>query len=231
MRYSVELARLVLTEQSLHTPSPFLDTSSLAAARVLELGSGTGALSVLLSHLVRSWTATDISALLPLIRKNLSRNADVMQSLSTSRVPGSRERAEPPASVDIEELDWTWPPRQIQKAIPSTRREESNDGEGGNGPAFDLLLAVDCLFNESLVKPFVNVLKNVAAELVVVVSELRSPDVLRLFLEEWLKSGEWTVWRACRESDSAGGVENVALLARNMVVWVGWRTRTNVESN
>lgn len=217
-----------MTEHSLNATTPFLDTRSLASARVLELGSGTGTLSILLSHLVRSWTATDISALLPLIRKNISRNADAMKGFNASRVSGSKDRADVPTKVSVEELDWTWSPRQIQRAFPSLPQEGSGNSDNHQDTAFDLLLAVDCLFNESLVKPFVNVLNNVDAEVVVIVSELRSPDVLRLFLEEWLKSGEWTVWRACKGSEAAGGAESVALLARNMVVWVGWRTRKDV---
>merc|ERR1712093_315455 len=94
----------------------------------------------------------------------------------------------------------------------------------------DLLLAVDCLFNESLVKPFVRTLNSIEATVVVVVSELRSADVLTLFLHEWLSSGAWQVYRACKwddETDAASrGDPAKPLLRSNLVVWVGWTSPT-----
>lgn len=200
---SVEFAKLVLS-QTAAPRSAFLEPSRLAQASVIELGSGTGVLPVLLSQLVRQYIATDQENLLPLVTKNIKKNAD--------RTAG--------ATVNVAELDWTWSGKQLQRMWPA--------GE----LSCDLLLAVDCLFNESLVKPFVDTLNRIDAKVVVVVSELRSADVLRLFLQEWLQSGTWQVWRACRWSDSGEEVgqesplQSIPLLRNNLAVWVGWKMRT-----
>jgi len=71
--------------------------AKLSEAHVLELGAGTGLLALALSPLVRKYTATDIPALLPLLRKNV---------LSAS-------------SVTVTALDWTLPAlRQVDAHGP-----------------------------------------------------------------------------------------------------------------
>lgn len=208
--HSVEIARHILTTCARPSDqTALLSSTHLKTANVIELGAGTGTLSVLLSPLVTTWTATDIFPLLALISKNVKRNAEYLSSTSTS----ARQVT---ANVMIQELDWMWSSKQTLRAFPPSSREEDP-----TATSYDLLLAADCLFNEALVRPFVNVLNTIDAKVVVVVCELRSEDVLRLFLEEWLASGDWEVWRACKDSKECG--KEVPLLESKLVVWVGWR--------
>ena len=153
-----------------------------------------------------SWTATDIETLLPLTRKNHKRNAERLAL----------------AHISTEELDWTWTSKQMQRALLDMCHPYSIEkAEVGSG--FDVAVAVDCLFNEALVQPFVNTLDNLPTSVVIIVVELRSPDVLRMFLERWLASKqEWEIWRASRSREDQEEVtEN--LLGRRYVTWVGFR--------
>ncbi|KAF8261720.1 hypothetical protein EI94DRAFT_1745345 [Lactarius quietus] len=84
---AVEFLSLVLQQKHFpETRRNLFDYVKLSQAHVMELGAGTGLLALALSPLVRKYTATDIPALIPLIRKNV---------LSTS--------------VTVTALDWTLP--------------------------------------------------------------------------------------------------------------------------
>lgn len=159
-------------------------------------------LANLLSPYFASWTCTDIEALLPTIQKNIRRNAD---SVKVRQPKGHTSSA-----VEVLELDWTWTHKQLLREF------------GPNEAGYDIALAVDCLFNESLVEPFVNTCDCIGAKAVIVVSELRSPEVLRLFLETWLKREGWTIWRACKPGEGEKE-DNLPLLGKKYVVWVGWK--------
>lgn len=168
---------------------PFVDRTQLAYTSVLELGSGTGVLAALLGPLSKSWTATDIFSLLPLIDKNIKRNWPAKTN----------------AKVEVRELDWTWSRKELERNLPSS------------GEPWDLVVAVDCLYNEALVQPFVDTLDALPCRAVIVVSELRSSDVMQLFLERWLASGRWQIWRV------GDGTNERGLLGDSQVVWVGWK--------
>ncbi|KAH8990700.1 putative methyltransferase-domain-containing protein [Lactarius hatsudake] len=96
---SVEFLSLVLQQR--HFPErrrSLFDYGKLSQAHVLELGAGTGLLALALSPFVRKYTATDIPALVPLLRKNV---------LS--------------ASVTVTALDWTLPAlRQVDMGSTDT---------------------------------------------------------------------------------------------------------------
>jgi SAM-dependent methyltransferase len=206
LRKSLELAHLILQQH--HFPprdrTPFLDASLLSSTRVLELGSGTGVLAVLLSHLVAQWIATDQAALLPLIRKNLA--AQNQQSL---------ER------VLLDELDW------VEAASAYARRHSPRRTDPKPlGDSVDLILAADCLYNEALVKPLLHTISYHAGQstVVVVVSELRSSDVMLSFLSAWLELDQngWEVWRASSLGPEFDEGQNV--------IWVGRRRETATGS-
>ena len=131
--------------------------------------SGTGLLSILFSPLVRRYTATDIPELMQLIKKNVSAN------VSTS-------------NIDVQDLDWI-----TLQSIPPTLRVKAISFE-----VIDILLAVDCVYHPSLVPPLVDAMRYLTTPgktTVVVVVELRAEDVVREFLEAWLRSdARWQIW-------------------------------------
>jgi 2-polyprenyl-3-methyl-5-hydroxy-6-metoxy-1,4-benzoquinol methylase len=195
---SILLATFILRQLSLRQNDLFMP-ELLVNAKVLEVGGGTGVLSTLLAPCVKSWMVTDIAELLPLIQKNHRKNKERIAF----------------ADVELAELDWTWTTPQYERNAKQI-----------NGQRYDLVLAVDCLYNEALVQPFVQTLNRLNCKYVVVVSELRSAEVLQMFLELWLASGPWTVYRpTAHNTDNLGKEDSTepGLLGRRHVVWVGWK--------
>ncbi|KZP30518.1 hypothetical protein FIBSPDRAFT_725793 [Athelia psychrophila] len=196
---SVDLAQVLLQQHHVHHVDALLDRNALAGAHILELGAGTGLLSILLSPLVAQYTVTDIVPILPLIRKNLLLNFPGWHpSPSPSHSsPSPSPPDKPGANIHVEELDWTARPHLFSHitALP-----------------VDLILAVDCIYNPALLPALVDTLDWVAdsgaGTQALVVMELRQEDVVREFLALWLARG-WEVRR----------VEG--LLGGRYVVWVG----------
>lgn len=130
------------------------------------------------------------------------------------------------------------PPLSRAGQAPSSLDEE--DGSSIRATEFNLILAVDTLYNTALVPPFVAVLDEFASPslsesggaptLVIVVCELRDEDVLRCFLEEWLALAGWEIWRlgsVASGFDDADGVREEEAAGHYMdgpfVAWAGWK--------
>ena len=130
---------------------------------MLELGSGTGLLALLLSPLCRRYTASDRLDNVRLVQRNLELNRPHPLG---SHTPSPRVGAW--SNVQVEEIDWV--------DVASRRRPRSSEGEH-----YDLVLAVDCIYNENLLQPLVDTLTYYATPgrtAVWVVVELRSADVV-----------------------------------------------------
>ena len=125
---------------------------------------------------MRRYTATDIPALVPLLRKNL---------VSVSAPPTTGAVAST-AAVAVAALDWTLPPqRQIDIC---------------DDPP-DVLLVVDCIYHPTLVRPLLTTMTALAAPrrtVALVVAELRAEDVLREFLQGWIALG-WSIWSVAED--------------------------------
>ncbi|KAF7966692.1 hypothetical protein HWV62_37310 [Athelia sp. TMB] len=191
---SVDLAQVLLQQDHTHATDALLNKEVLTSAHVLELGAGTGLLSVVLGPLVGRYTATDIVPILPLIRKNLALNFDGWPFPSSPSSPPS-ELLKPGANVHVEELDWLAPPPASHTA----------------SPLVDLVLAVDCIYNPSLLPAFVSTLDRVSnvSTVVLVVMELRQEELVREFLALWIATERWEIRRVN------------GLLGKRYVVWVG----------
>ncbi|OCF40230.1 hypothetical protein I317_05987 [Kwoniella heveanensis CBS 569] len=261
-RSSLHLARHILTQHH-YPPSTIpslLDPASLSTARVLELGSGTGLLAVLLSQICGSYTASDRLENLRLVKRNLELNGiPIGDGGSASKVQASQAGEEGGATtlsssgfssggglkaqkskamagvatkkaVHLEEIDWVAisHERNNRQSQSQSRSQEQDyghpRGDESDPGTYDLLLAVDCIYNEHLVQPLVNTLARYCPRggktVVWVVVELRSADVLTLFLEKWMDdpSGPWTIVRL--SEDAMGGWQGTRA---RWVGWVGWR--------
>jgi hypothetical protein len=158
--FSLYLARAVLQQHHFPTPHiiPLFDSVTLSRAAVLELGSGIGLLAILLSPLCKSYTASDLLINLRLCSRNLQLNGvDVMSDVGNG--------------VMMEEIDWF--------DIPTGR---GSDVVNTSGYEYDLILAVDCVFNEALAIPLINAMNRYcrvgSLTMALVVVELRSSDVV-----------------------------------------------------
>jgi len=148
-------------------------------------------LSLLFSPLCEQYTATDIPELIPLIQKNIDMNF-------SSYSPKIRTIA----------LDWV----QL-KNTPQHRRHNTFLIDR----VVDLLLVVDCIYHPSLLPSLVETMDYVASPnrtVVLVVSELRSDQVIREFLELWLALPGWIIDRIA------------GLVPGPYVTWVGQKITT-----
>lgn len=94
--------------------------------------------------------------------------------------------------VKVEEVDWIATSNERRKRLDQQRNRLSSGASfaavrtvhESQGHKYDLILAVDCIYNENLVKPLVDTIAEYAGQNTViwVVVELRSADVVSLLL-------------------------------------------------
>jgi len=205
---SVDFAQMILEQHHAKSPASIFD-ERLRDASVLELGSGTGLLSIVLSPLVGQYTATDIAELVPLIRKNLSLNFP-----GWPHVPNKQGLLAPGQNVSVDEINWetlhSTPPHRRAQLFPPPPSP------------FDIVLIVDCIYHPNLLPPLLATMDYVSTPgttAVLVIMELRAEDVTREFLEGWLALGGWEVWRIGDDERAEG------MLGKDKpyVMWVGWK--------
>ena len=112
----------------------------------------------------------------------------------------------PGANIAVESLDWI----ELQTCSQAERRRLLT----GISAPVDLLLVVDCIYHPSLVPPLLAAIDHFSTPdhtQVLVLSELRSEEVLREFLEGWVNTSGWKVWH----------VEGDLLQDQHYVLWVG----------
>lgn len=192
---SVAFARVVLQQHRFPIPdSTFIDYELLKSSRVLELGAGTGILSILLGPLCERYTVTDHPSMIPLIQKNVTNNS---------------------SNAIVEPLDWI----SVHSTLSSQRRRQFPVDEESD-PPFDLILVVDCIYHPTLIPPLISTIDHYATPektAVLVVSELRSEEVLREFINTWLALPGWSVWHVGGE----------LLGDKRYVLWMGWKHRVD----
>jgi predicted nicotinamide N-methyase len=186
-RASIAFAQVILQQHHFPPSNPLVDKDMLRESHILELGAGTGLLSIALSACAKSYTATDIAPLLPLIRKNVALNFSgwTQNTKPPEGLPGS--------NVFVEELDW-----ETLLSLPPTGRSRYYPKPPELNAKWDLVLIVDCIYHPSLLPALVETIETVSTagktwSLVVV--ELRQEDVVREFLEIWMNKGTWRLFR------------------------------------
>ncbi|KAG2355959.1 putative methyltransferase-domain-containing protein [Suillus spraguei] len=186
-RASIAFAQAILQQHRFPPSKPLVDKDLLRESHVLELGAGTGLLSIALSACTKSYTATDIAPLVPLIRKNVALNF-VGWTQNTKPPEGS-----PGSNISVEELDW-----EILLSLPPTGRSRYYPTPPEPDAKWDLVLIVDCIYHPSLLPALVETIETVSTAgqtWALVIVELRQEDVVREFLEIWLNKGTWRLFR------------------------------------
>ncbi|KAF3939025.1 hypothetical protein ABW19_dt0206522 [Dactylella cylindrospora] len=183
-----------LTNPANKLTSHVLKSSSTA----VELGAGTsGILALSLSPYVANYIATDQEYCLKLLRKNIVENfKEPKKTASSSKVKKSRNSTEPASTsgnIVVTALDWEL---TDASSLPELKERQ-----------IDLVIAADCIYNESLVDSLVDTMAELCelnrvglsstsdgnVTLVMVAQELRSPDVLEAFLKAFC--AKFKVWR------------------------------------
>ncbi|TFK71380.1 hypothetical protein BDN72DRAFT_794118 [Pluteus cervinus] len=173
-RASIDFARLVLEQLHSQHPEPLFHADRLREAHILELGAGTGLLSIALSAHVKNYTVTDLDTLIPLIKKNIFLNA-----------PGSQISGH---NITVSSLDWV----ALHKAPEHIRQKSFQTCD------IDCLLVVDCIYHPSLIEPLVETMDYLSTPgktVALIVMELRAEDVTRNFLLRLLEQPRWKVYR------------------------------------
>lgn len=207
--YSVLLAQALLEQLEATSKTNLFDQDRLAASRVLELGAGTGLLGLIVAPHVKSYMCTDLRDLIPLINKNVS--------LNRSLVPNLEER------LTIGALDWNdvhkCPAPSRQRVFSHVSDEAKDTMESSTDPSsgFDLILAVDCVYNPSLIPPLLTTINQFATprkSTAMIVMELRDEDVVREFLTQWMATAGWEIYRV-------GNDDRLSILDERFVIWIG----------
>ena len=188
---------------------------------------------------MRHYTATDLDYLVPLIRKNVILNTPALQQELYPLVSQSPRRQSDmsnhsfdsvEARITIEALDWT----ELHATTPH-RRSSLFRLEHADPP--DFIVVADCIYNPALLPALVEVINHYTRTdhtRVLVAVELRSEDVLREFLELWLSSGAWELWRIEKREDGMDTEvnerkepEDLYWLGYEFAIWLGWKTSSS----
>jgi predicted nicotinamide N-methyase len=161
---SLFLAKQILQLHHFPEPAskPFMSVEKAATLKVLELGAGTGVLGILLHQLFASWTSSDQYDNLKLIARNVKHNGE-------------------PQNLRVEEVDWMDVHQEWTKAKQAPAKSTNANVRKGSDEEYDLIMAVDCIYNDALIPPFVSTLEHYTTKgktIVMVVCELRSADVV-----------------------------------------------------
>ncbi|KAG1864834.1 hypothetical protein F4604DRAFT_1893352 [Suillus subluteus] len=170
-RASIAFAQVILQQYRFPPGNPLVDKDLLRESHILELGAGTGLLSIALSACAKSYTATDIAPLLPLIRKNVALN-----------FAGS--------NISVEELDW-----ETLLSLPPTGRPTPS---GISSWSLIVSTTLPFFLHSSRQSRLCSTAGKTWA---LVIVELRQEDVVREFLERWvdgLLDLPYVVW-ACQK--------------------------------
>ena len=191
-------ASVRMAEWIVSSTSPLISyapvSSLLQTSTVVELGCGISPLLALsLKDKVDHYIATDQEYILKLFKRNLDdnlSNSTTQPSTRKSTKASARSRCDTNVTkFSVVPLDW-----EKHDVIKQIRQYEYPGPISSKTTCFsnmNLVLACDCVFNESLVDPFVNACADICRingqTMCVVGQQLRSPDVLELWMSRMLQ--------------------------------------------
>lgn len=179
------------------------------AVNTVELGSGiSGLVALSLGPRIAKYIATDQLYVLKLLNQNIVDNRKAESSPSSVKPRAKQKSGESATSSStgqhgtIETVTLDWELDSVLTLRPYLDK-------------VDLVIACDCIYNEALVRPFVDTCAEVCRQfqprttkpsVCIVAQQLRSPDVFETWLKEFWKA--FRVWRVPDEllnDDLRGG--------------------------
>lgn len=198
-------------------------------ATVLELGCGiSGIVSIALAPNIGRFIATDQDYVLKVLKDNIYQNTqDSRQGTNSRTAPSRRGKAVSckiqAQKIKVMALDWE---QSLVSDLPSLLQRDEDSAQAFSKAGADCVIACDCIYNESLLKPFVDTCTSICAlrhasteiapTVCVIAQQLRSADVFREWLELFHQS--FRVWRVNSEhlhagiGDNSGFVVHVGVL-------------------
>ena len=192
-------AQWIASDSNLLFRSSVLDGRSL----VLELGTGvSGIIAITLAHRIGRYIATDQEYVFKLLKANIADNFVEAKGSGSNAAKyqgkGHVHNNNPCVRSKIEVLALDW-----ESSIVSSLRTKIATSSAQVSQTIDAVLACDCIYNESLIIPFVrtcvdicqlnNAYSTKKPTLCIVAQQLRSD----LIFEAWLKAfhNVFKVWR------------------------------------
>lgn len=169
-----------------------------SSSNVLELGCGiSGLVGLVLAPLVARYTLTDQSYVARLVEKNIDENIHLekqKQPRSSSQKRKSKSSTNnSKAELRFLPLDW-----ELDEVTPSLT---GND----KAKSFDAIIACDCIYNDTLIKPLVQTCADACKlrsadesicdrpTICLVAQQLRDPEIFEGWIKEFSK--HFRVWR------------------------------------
>ncbi|KAJ4360410.1 Ribosomal protein lysine methyltransferase [Didymosphaeria variabile] len=161
----------------------FLGSDNVA----IELGAGvSGLVALTLGPKIKKYIATDQDYVIRLLKRNIAENLPTINTRKPKpKKKTSHSISESVCGIETLELDWE---------LNSVSSLPSQLGLSGEGAGFDLVIACDCIYNESLIEPLNSTCAQICKlrsldgkdrpTLCLVAQQLRSHEVF----EAWLKS-------------------------------------------
>lgn len=179
-------AAWLIREDNLLRTAGFLRPDSIA----LELGCGiSGIIPLVLAQEIGKYIATDQEYVFKILKQNLAENISTTKGQGLKKQQRSQKKRSDlclDASIDVLALHW-------EESMASSISSHLPKGAG-----IDLILACDCIYNESLTDPFVNTCAdicrlNASACVCVIAQQIRSDIIFQAWLTAALKL--FRVWR------------------------------------
>ncbi|KAI0888875.1 uncharacterized protein GGS22DRAFT_184451 [Annulohypoxylon maeteangense] len=168
-------------------------------SNVLELGCGiSGLVGLVLSPLLSRYTLTDQSYVARLVEKNIDENRHLQNpskpSTSSQKRKGKSSVIQSKADLRFLPLDW-----ELDEVASSLT------GDDNKAQSFDVVIACDCIYNDTLIQPLVQTCADVCElrsadknatdkpAVCLVAQQLRDPEIFEGWIKEF--SRYFRVWR------------------------------------
>lgn len=169
-----------------------------SSSAVLELGCGiSGLVGLVLTPLVARYTLTDQSYVARLVEKNIGENAHLLSSRQPGKTSqkrkGKSSAVQPKTQLHFVPLDW-----ELDEVTQSLTGD-------GSVKVFDVVVACDCIYNDTLIKPLVLACADACRlgradessgdrpAVCLVAQQLRDPEIFEGWIKEF--SRYFRVWR------------------------------------
>lgn len=157
-----------------------------ADATVVELGCGiSGLIGIVLAQYVSKYVLTDLGYVMKLLQQNVDTN-------QTATFLHKGTKRQPAMKPQVLVLDW--------EDMSSTRFDEVVKHD----EVVDMVVACDCVYNEYLLEPFVNMCENISQRdvqrrpFILIAQQLRSDEVFSAFMSLLLR--KFHIWRLSQEA-------------------------------
>jgi len=195
-----------------------------STSTIFELGSGiTGLIGIVMAPFIKRFIFTDQEYVLKMLQKNIDQNPAIAGSVTKTRdkkhktkTASQQQQNTTNNRMEVMALDW-----EASELLQLPRLLGDDEG-------VDAVLAVDCVFNESLVKPLVQTCKAICSlkdmsdghqpTVCVFAQQLRSDQVFELWCTTMM--AYFTVWRVPSDmlpkelGDKSGFVIHLAVLKK-----------------